>query len=50
MQNVATTEGGVAAGADGSAGAVKAPSPKDRRAANKAKRMASGIDYNKGTA
>lgn len=47
MQNVATTEGGVAAGADGSAGAVKAPSPKDRRAANKAKRMASGIDYNK---
>lgn len=47
MQTVATTEGSVTADAGGSAGAVEAPNPKDRRGANKAKKMASGIDYNK---
>lgn len=47
MQTVATTEGSATVETGGSDGAVKASAPKDRRGANKAKKMASGIDYNK---
>lgn len=51
MQTVTTTKGNVAADADGSAEAVaptaKRLTLKDRRSANKAKKMADGIDYNR---
>jgi putative aldouronate transport system permease protein len=47
MQTVATTEGSATVETGGNDGVAKTPAPKDRRGANKAKKMASGIDYNK---